>query len=337
MNIFKDGVLVDVDVSFWSGAKVLTAEDLGLKAENVADAYKLGRKLLIPKAIIKRFRAIEGRARRVVQENSFQFPIGNARFIPKRKFAKALESLKKYQADYNTLVDDLVANYESYRSQMIPIYQQAAEQAFATQEPSTQVFSIEDREQGKTEFVNKFLARIQEYYPSADSLRQRFSLSWDVYEIAFPKMRKSSGENILAAEEQKMIAEEEYRLQAQQKISGFIDEVVGTLRQETSALCNRIITNIKEGKVIKGRTLNSIRDFIDKFSDLNFVGDQKIEEELATLKKDFLDTHSLEQISEEKDLQDELHQRLESLSKTASDMTDINSVTGEYRRKIDWD
>jgi hypothetical protein len=126
-------------------------------------------------------------------------------------------------------------------------------------------------------------------------------------------------------------------LQAQQKISGFIDEVVGTLRQETSSLCNKIITNIKEDKVIKGRTLNSIRDFIDKFSDLNFVGDQKIEEELENLKKDFLDAHSLEQISEEKDLQEELHQRLESLSKTASDMTDINSITGEYRRKIDWD
>lgn len=336
MDIFKDGVLVDIDVSFWSGAKVLTAEDLGLKETNIAEAYKLGRKLLIPKEVIRKFRAIEGRARRLVDENSFRFPIGNARFIPKKKFMKVLSTLKEYQAEYMTHVDNLVTNYEKYRNEMIPVYRQAAEVAFAAQEPTTQLFSIEGREADREAFVERFLARIQAYYPTAESLRDKFSLSWDLYNIAIPKMRKAEGQDILAEEQQRLIAEDEYRIQAQQKIGNFIGEVVQTLRKETLDLCTRITTNIKEGKVIKGRTLNSLRDFIDKFSELNFVGDTKIESQLALLKKEFLDTHSTEQISEGPDLQEELKVRLAGIAEMAEDMNDVNSITGEYRRRIDW-
>ena len=158
-----------------------------------------------------------------------------------------------------------------------------------------------------------------------------------MYEIALPKMRKESAENIIDKEDKRAIAEQEYRIQAQQKIGVFIEDVVGTLRQKTMDLCNRISTNIKEGKVVKSKTLNSLKDFIDNFSEMNFVGDSKIEEELATLKKEFLDTHSTEAVVDEADLQEELRQRLESITKVAGDISDINSITGEYRRKISWE
>jgi len=337
MDIFKDGVLVDVNVSFWSGSKILTPEDLGLKESQVAEAYKLGKKLLIPQEVIRSFRAVEGRARRVVEENSFPFPIGHARFIPKKKFIKVLEVLKECQVQYNSLVETLITNYNSYRDQMVPIYQQAAETAFTSQEPSEQTFSIEDREAKKIEFMSLFLARIQSFYPDAESLRNKFSLSWDIYEIAMPKMKKVEDIAIEKAETQRAVAEEEYRVQAQQKIGGFIEEVVNTLRQETVTLCNHVATNIQEGKVVKGQTLNSLRDFVEKFSELNFVGDSRIETQLENLKRDFLDVHTSEQVSETADLQEELKKRLNGIALIASDMTDINSVTGEYRRRIDWE
>ena len=122
MNIFKDGLLVDANVCYWSGAKILTAEDLGLKEENVAEAYKLGRKMLIPATVIRQFRALEGRARNVIKTNSYKFPIGNARFIPKKKFIKIHETLKSLQAKYMAKVDELITNYDQYRAEMIPIY-----------------------------------------------------------------------------------------------------------------------------------------------------------------------------------------------------------------------
>ena len=336
-NIFKDGVLVDVNVCFWSGAKALTADDLGLDASKVTNAFKLGKKFLVPEEVIKSFRTIEGRARRVVEKNSFRFPIGNAYFVPRKKFASVLTDLKMYQAQYAGLVDDLVDHYDLYRKAMIPVYREAAETAFLTQQPEgVQTFNIDDREADKANYVSQFLARIEKFYPTAQSLCARYSLDWSLYEVAMPKMHKGEGQQIIEDDATRESMENEYREQFSKKVGSFFDDVVKTLRGETMELCNRIVSNIKEGKVVKSRTLDSLRNFIDKFSDMNFVGDTKVEEQLEALRKEFLSTHTTEEIEEQGDLQEELKRRLGVVMDAASDVSDINSITGEYQRKVSW-
>jgi hypothetical protein len=335
-NIFKDGILAYVHVSYCTFEFMLTAEDLGLEKEDIADAYKLGRKLLIPSDVIRRFRAIEGRARRVLDENSFEFPISNARFITRKKFPTVLDSLKKCQGEYQSLVEKLIENYESYKTDMLSVYQQAAEIAYGRKSVK-QEFGLDfDIEKDKSEFITNFLSRIDSLYPTVESLKKRFSLLWDVYEIALPRMQRANSDLVSENEKKSQIALEEYQSQIQNKISGFIDGVVSTLRQETLELCTRVISNIKDGKVIKGSTLNSISRFIEKFSELNFVGDDKIENELKKLQEEFLNTHTKDQIAEQSDLQEELKRRLSLLSESVSDITDLNSITGEYKRKIEW-
>jgi Protein of unknown function (DUF3150). len=310
---------------------------MGLSSDQVVDAFKLGRKMLIPEKTIQAFRTIESRARYAVDSNSFKFPIGSACFVPKKKVPKVIETLKQCKQDYNALVEDLVLHYEDYKNAMTATYKEAAELAYIAQKPAEpEVFGIEDREREKETFTQQFTARIQAYYPTAESLREKFSLDWTVYEIALPRMRVADGDKISSDIEKSEIANEEYRIQAQGKIGKFIDEVVQTLRHETTELCNHIVANIKEGKIVKGRTLNSLHDFIEKFSDLNFVGDVKIEKQLDTLKKEYLSVHTSEQISEQPELQEELKRRLGELAEVAADMTDVSSITGEYRRKIEW-
>jgi hypothetical protein len=150
-------------------------------------------------------------------------------------------------------------------------------------------------------------------------------------------MRKTDDAEVIDSLEKEEIAIQEYRTQTQQRIQNFVDEVVATLRQETLGLCTKITNNIKEGKVIKGRTLNSLQDFVEKFKEFNFVGDSTVEAQLDALKKEFLDVHSNDDIAKGADLQEELKRRLGELAEVASNMTDINSVTGEYRRKISWE
>jgi hypothetical protein len=335
-NIYTDGVLTDVNVRYWTAAIMLNAEDMSLKDTDIVDAFKLGKKLLIPQEVIHEFRAIEGRARRVVEKNSFQFPIGNARFVPRTKFAKVVKALQQCQDEYAELTNKLVENYDTYRQEMIPVYRQAAETAFVAQTPTgVQEFNLEDREQEKTEFVNKFLQRIQTSYPAVDTLRSKFSLTWDIYEIALPRMRKGDENQIIATEAGRQFAIQEYQVQMQKKIGNFLDDVVTTLRTETVALCSRVAKNIKDGKVVNSRTLKSIRDYIDQVKEMNFVGDKKVEDQLNNLQRDFLNVHSTETITSDVELQDELKRRLGDLAAVVGDMTDVNSVTGEYRRKID--
>lgn len=337
MNIFKDGALVEVHVSFWSGAKSLRPEDLGLKPEDVTDAYHLGRKMLIPADVVRKFRRIEGSARRLVANGSFRFPIGNAQFVPRKKFEKILKDLKVSQQEYMAMVEDLIEKYDSYRTEMLEVYQKAAEKAYMNQLPDSSTFGPDyDPEKERAQYTDTFLSRIKSYYPPAQSLRARFSLEWDVFEVAVPRMKKTTGEGIVEDDTKQSIAEQEYRKEIQTKISSFMDDVVGTLRQETIEMCSRVAQSVKEGKVIHGKTLNSLKEFVDRFSDLNFVGDTQIEEQLQALRKDYLEVYPPSQINKDEDIKAELGRRLKSLSDAAANMTDVNSVTGQYKRKIVW-
>jgi hypothetical protein len=325
-------------VSFWSGAKALRAEDLGLEEGDIAEAYKLGKKMLIPAEVIRKFRSIESKARRLVETNSFPFPIGNARFIPKRRFVKILDELRKCQACYDRLVDDLVANYDKYRGEMIPIYQTAAEKAYAQRQPETAEFGPDfDIEAQRNEFVQSFMRRIESFYPDADTLRSKFSLGWDVYEIALPRMRQGDAQKISDDQSVRDAAEREYRDQVREKIDGFVNDAVKVLRQQTVEICSRVKDNIVNGRIIKETTIDSLKNFVERFKSLNFIGDYVLENRLDELRKELLETHDAQQFREEVELKEELNRHLGELMEMASNMTDINSITGEYNRKITWD
>jgi hypothetical protein len=322
-GIFNDGALIDVHVCAWSGSKMLTAEDMGMQDSEVPEAYKLGVKMLVPDEIITEFRKIEGRARRAADfPYGLKFPIGSSKFVPKNNIPRVVEALKQCQEEYTALAEKLANNLEEYRLQMIPVYEEAALTAYLQQKPEgVETFSIDDEEARKNAFVDQFMARIKSYYPDPQSLKCRFSLDWTVYEIG-----ESTSE----------FAQEEWKQQARAKIGSFIDDVVGQLRTETVTICNHVASAIKEGKIIRSSTIDTLKTFIDKFKGLNFVGDAKIEQELTQFKTDVLDPHSPEQLSSP-EMQTEMKRRLAIIAEVASDISDVSAVSGTYRRKIAWE
>jgi len=338
-NIFKQGTLVDINASYWSGQKVLKPADLGLKDEEVTEAFHLGRKLLIPADVIRKFRAVEAKARRIVEINSFHFPIGNAKFVPYKRFAKVLSNLQQYQSEYMGLVENLVTNYETYRSQMLPLYEKAAETAWMRQNPEQKEFGIDyNPEAEKAKFVEEFKNRISSFYPPAESLRRRFALQWSVYETALPRLRESTSKHVLAEGEARATLEEYNRLvqeQTRTKIVGFVDEVVTVMRAKTAELAGKVLTMIKEGKVVKAQTLECLTNFIQDFKELNFVGDKAVEEQLDALKKEVLDKYSTDQLKEGEPVE-VMKRKLGEIVDLTSNITDLSSVTGEYKRKISW-
>ena len=332
-NIFNDGFLVDLNVSYWSAARKLREEDMGL--DEVSEAFSLGKKLLIPYNVMHAFKLIESRARSLIDKSSFRFPIGSARFIPKRKFVKVINELKDLQTKYNELVTDLVTNYQKYRDEMRPIYLKAADDAYNTR--STKSGVQQDLLQNDKEvFVDQFMARIEACYPPVESLKLKFAIDLAMFEVALPKIREGdSDETALSLEVQEQVANE-YRLQMKNKITSFVDDVVSVLRQEAIDMCKHISANIAEGKVIKSTTLLTITNFIDKFQDMNFVGDKTIEESLNSLRKEILDTHPASDFDDE-ELKTDLQRRLNLIAEQAASMTDVSSITGQYKRKINWE
>lgn len=321
-RLFNDGALIYVCVSGWTGSIMLTEEDMGLNKSEVIDAFKLGRKMLVPDEIITEFRRIENQARRAADfPNGLKFPIGTSRFVPKGNIAKVIETLQDCRAKYLALAESLASNLDNLRIAMIPEYTTAAETAYLQQKESgVQEFSIEGEEAKKAAFIQAYLEKIRSCYPSPEAVKAKFDIEWTVYEIG-----ESTSE----------YATEEWKQQARNKISAFVDDVVGQLRSETVTICTHVAAAIKEGKVVRTTTINSLKEFIDKFKGLNFVGDSRIEEELTSFKRDVLDPHTPEQLSSP-EMQAEMGRRLAIITQAASDISDVSAVTGQYRRKIAW-
>jgi len=352
MSIYHDGTLVDIHVRYWTGSKLLTAQDLGLTEEQVSEAFKLGKKDLVPAEIMKQFWKLESRARGIVEKNAFEFPVGHARFLPYRRARKVFDELEACKVEWVQATNSLIENLPLYKEQMRPVYRVAAEQAFLNQIPAgVQEFSMDDREAEKEAFIQNYITRIEASYPEAKSLQARFDMYWDTFEISLDAQKTTSSNMLarMANDEQAVLSDltekasteakrqldiQDYKAQTHERIGGFVDDVVKVLREQTVDLCNSVAENIKNGQVVTGRTYNRIKDFIDRFQDMNFVGDTQVEEQLGALKKEFLDVFPTTQVRDDVELKDELRNRLVAISKTVTDLSDVSEITGQYVRRV---
>jgi type III secretory pathway component EscU len=94
---------------------------------------------------------------------------------------------------------------------------------------------------------------------------------------------------------------------------------------------------ITEGKVIRSTTIDSLSEFINKYKNMNFVGDQTVADQLESLQKEVLSMNSPTTFADDESVKMELHRRLIDIATVASNMADIGTVTGGYKRRISWE
>jgi len=152
MNAFKDGILMTLNVSKWSAAKKLNPDDLGLTADQIPEFMRLGRKLLIPEEERNKFTQIENNARNALERDSFTFPVGNARFVPRHRILDVDNKLREYQVIYMAAIDSFLDRYHLIRDEMLEKYSQ-------------------------------YRDRLEPFYPAGHQIRRLFSFSWDAFEL----------------------------------------------------------------------------------------------------------------------------------------------------------
>jgi len=327
-RVFEDGVLIDLDISIWTMETRMKPEDLGLDPDAVVEVFRLGKKLLLPAEARNRFRRIESRARYRIEQVSFAFPISQARFVPKRALPELLEDLEELREEFNSEVDRFVEDYEALKEKIRPHYIEAAEHAWTNSHSSLSL----------DEFVRKFLDRLDSLYPQPNEVRNRFDFSYHVFEVQMPREHRSP-EALSAEERARREAEkrmlEQLQTQYSQRINTFLETVVTTLRQRTAELCQHVAEKIRNGEAISERTLKSMREFVAKFRTLNFVGDQQIEAMLENLEKRFLSNPaSLYNSDGRFNMRSELEAALKQITDTATDLSDISRITGDYKRRL---
>ena len=292
---FKDGVLVCLHVSKWSGANKLDPSDLGLTPDQVPDFMRLGKKLLIPEEERGRFTQIENNARNALERESFAFPVGGARFVPRHRLLEVDTRLKAYREEYQAAIDSFLDRYHMIRDEMLERYPEHRE-------------------------------KLEPFYPGYHHVRRYFAFGWVVFEIGETSLREGE-----VAE-----AYERFKAELREQFDRFLQDAVIDLRFQVQETCLRVAERVAKGDVINGNSVKSLNHIIDKFMNLNFIGDKRISDQLDALRTT-LKTLDPAELKENEPLRKTLGATAAQIAKDAADISDVSEITGQYKRRIEMD
>jgi hypothetical protein len=317
-KLFQDGKLVYIHVGKWSMRCSLSKEDLEIN-EDLPSIFKLGNKVLIDPSIeetlpqderiITKFGSIEALARRYLAENSFDFKIAYTHFVPKKKIVDVLNKLIEYKRAFEINTTKFIENYDSYRDATLTKH-------------------------------SKYRELLEPYYPHANELHYYFNFELSVFEVTFPKKIDTLNfETLLAKQAVYEDTKKTYELEMEaqynkaiNRMNDFVSESAKALRSQVIECFENLAFKIKKGEIISTRNINSIRGIVDNFKSLDFFDDTEVDKGLNTV---------MELVNENNDFKDnqEATERLgialNNVLEVANNMTDIDTLTGEYFRKLD--
>jgi len=314
-ELFERGVIIDLDISWWSGQAKLRAEDLGIPKDDInLDLFSLGRKRFISKNWIGRFRKYEQKGRALVDEYSFRFKRGANSFVPLDALPAMLERLNDCKENFLKVVQGFAEQYPMIKRKMIVAWGEEVPKiykrlkSFGAKVPSVETFE------------KRFMEAVKNWYPKDPTIFFRYT--WSFHELTLPRQfkekevklkRKLKKADLERAKQRALI--QKYNDGLQNQVSDFLESVVRQLRSSTVELAERVRKQITDGSVTDNR-LDRLREFIDKFTKLNFMNDREVEVSLQDLKKNL--EHTAEEYKSNEELESALRGSLGKVIKIAS-------------------
>lgn len=308
-KIFQDGFLVNLRISVWGMCVNLDEKDLKLD-KKVSKLIKLGKKMLIEPEHLNEFKNMESKARRYVYRNSFDFPVADAHFVPKKRLSEVLTKLEEFKGEFNTLVTAFVENYDTHKQTILD----------------------------NPEYAD-IVDVLKPLYPSAEDVAKKFGFSVSVFELSMPQaMEETNIQKLIAGEEAKtevknalaeqLRAQHEHSLELLEK---FTEDAAIALRGKLVTMCSTIIDKIKNKELISKANINTIAEEIENFRSLNFLSDTAIEKEIAKLEVLITGNNNFKT---DQETIDTLSQTLGDVLAKAESVTDVADISGKYFRKI---
>jgi hypothetical protein len=126
--------------------------------------------------------------------------------------------------------------------------------------------------------------------------------------------------------EQVQLMEGSLRRECQEFVEGY----VLSFRREVAEYCDQVIN--AKGQV-RGKTLNSIRDRIDRFHAMNVFGDADAAAKLAQLKQQIAGLTG-QDLAQQPDVATRLSAACQAIKNTVLDPANVNKLTGRLKRRV---
>jgi len=301
LNLYQLGMLFVVKCRYWSCRSGNDPDELDLTPDRI-DARAIAsfgtKDLLDPEKTRKRFQAIEKKARHALEKCSRPFAAANAHFVPWNHIESVIEQFETLRAEFDQAVEQFIADYPMRRSN------------WQSQHPE-----IPDA-----------------CYPLAMALPQKFSLSWHAFKVTgAPQL--SPVADIEMELEQRRVREEQVRQMEQslkRECQQFVEGYVLGFRSEVAEFCDQVIG--AKGQV-HGKTLNSIRDRIDRFHAMNVFGDADAAQKLTRLKQQ-IGGLTGQDLAQQPDVAAKLSRACQALKNHILDPANVSALTGRLKRRV---
>jgi len=295
-NGFEEMVAIQLAVRSWPGQAKLSAEDLGLKEEEVPEIFRLGNKRLYPEEWRQVFGALANKARSYLNDHSYPFVVEYVRAIPKRNLARMVKRLEELKADYLARAEEFVAHYEAIQEQWREKYPD-------------------------------IWPRLAPHYPTKSQLRRRFDFYWSVFELRGAEVKEGSAPEIIEAYERA-------RQDLKARYEEMVEEAVVYLRKKVLEVVTNLSARLKDGRIVRNDTLESVRRVEGWFKDLNIFGDTRVEEALTNLRASLNGT-DYEVLKDNEALKQQLAGLADQVAAVAGKLDDVSVISGNYKRLID--
>jgi len=297
------GVLVNVSVRYWRARKKLNPEDLGLSADQVnARLISLGHKKLLPKDCLRDLALIESRAHALVEENTFPFLNGVARYLPNERLTEVDACLSELSDQFRHERREFLRQYPTYREDALREWESTAREL------------VDD--------PTRLVAVIEDAFPPASLMDRHYGFHVSMFQVAVPEMPQA--DLVEAATQMDVIearskAARAARSRIEASCDEFIRDCTAELRGQTAKLCTEMLQTINGTGSVHQKTLNRLVRFIDHFRELNFVNDTQMEGQLEGIRGELLG-RTAQEYRDSGTARQELVQGLESLRDRASSM-----------------
>ena len=295
-NGFEEMVAVQLNIRFWPGQAKLKPQDLGLKEDEVPEIYYLGNKKLYPQEIRQQFGQLSNKARAFLNDHSYPFIMEYVRAIPKRNLAPVVERLEELKTEFLAKAQEFLAEYDAIR-------------------------------EGWREKYQDIWEHLAPHYPPKDFLKRRFDFYWTVFEIKGAEVQAGTAPEIIAAYEQA-------RADLESRYQEMVEEAVIYLRKKVLETVQNLSGRLKEGRLVRNDTLESVRRVESWFKDLNIFGDVQVEEALTQLRAAVNGT-DYEALKDNEALKNQLAGLADQVATAAGKLDDVSVISGNYKRMID--
>jgi hypothetical protein len=299
LNVFLDGVIVDPHIGYPRFEVKLSAEDLGLAHKDIPNIFLLGKKMLVDKTEIGIFQSLEARGRRECEFYSVATPIPGLRFVPNRVLPDLEAAMVSIRDQFHSRAEHFVSRYETVKMEMLEKYAEYRES-------------------------------LERLYPSVAHVRSSFHFDWTCFAISLPGELHAKAVDASITDKARQNANEIIRNKKDELVRGFekwSEDLVTNARQAALELFKTVKDKMDHNEVIHPKSIQSLRDYVDTFRTMNFVGDTRMEAALIAA-KGVLDGVN------NKFQKDHVKEVVGEVLKAAADVSDVNGVTGRYKRRL---